>query len=160
MIIFLGILFMNKEKLFVIDPNQKLEKELTEEEKAIQYFLSLKEGIVVSVAEDYFVMDVFVLPKNFDSEEENEAETIRVKVNITKETKFKDSNDIKFIEIPEEYQEGLASFNYIKNIIDEEYVISVYIDTREDISQQGISEGQEITATYISWSCFPKDFIQ
>ena len=165
LIIFSGILFINRKTLPTIDSDQKQEKELTEEEKSIQHFLSLKGGIVFSVADDYFIMEMIVIPEDFNPEdfnpeEENNLEKTKVKVRITDETEFVDSNDMQFVEIPEEYQEGLAPFNYIKNIIDEEYIISVYIDLEEDIDQQGMVEGQEITATYISWSCFPEDFMQ
>ena len=155
LLIFLAIFFVkNGKEQLIIEPEQ----ELTEEEKAIQHFLSLVEGKVLSVTENGFVMEVSVVPENFDPEQELEKKEI--KVNVTDQTEFVDHNDIKFVEIPLEHQEGLATFSYIKNLTDKEYIISVFVETQEEFNKKSIEENQEIIAKYISWSCYPEDFME
>jgi hypothetical protein len=146
--------FLRKDSTPIIEPEeQKTEK--TEQEKFQEYFASLVNGRVVSVEEDHFVMEIAKISQENDLDrfnlEERKIETIEVRVNVTDQTEFVDSNDVKFIEISQEYQEGLAQFNYIKNIAEGNHVISVYVDVLGEVI-----DGGEVTAKYISWSCFPE----
>jgi hypothetical protein len=155
LLVFLFLFFFNQKGLTPKDEEQQKQEESSAKEEFTKYFLSLVDGRVSIVGEDYFLMNVNVA-KEVDENESAETETISVKVKITNQTEFVDSNDFKFVEIPQEYQQGLLAFDYIKNVVEGNYEIAVYIDIMEDISQEGIIDGGEVTAKYISWSCFPE----
>jgi hypothetical protein len=148
-------LFFFNQKTLVPEVEEHQEEELSAEEEFMKYFLSLVGGRVLTVGEDYFLMNVNVVKEDKENELA-ETETVSVKVKITDQTEFVDSNDFKFVEIPQEYQQGLSAFDYIKNIAEGSYEIAVYIDILEDVSQEGIADKEEVTAKYVSWSCFPE----
>ncbi len=131
------------------EPNIK--KDMSDEE--IEYFLSLTRGFVVSLGEDYFIMET-IDTRQFEGTPEEEImeleedtyERINVKVNVTEETEFIDDTYTHYVDLPEE-KEGLPAFDYVK----EDHIIAVYVDIEED------SFVDEVTATYISWSYYPEN---
>ena len=154
-IVFLLILLVTLLFLFLAERPEEdpmIKEGMSEEE--VEYFLSLARGFVISLGEDYFVMETMDT-RQFEGMSEEEImeldedtyERIDVKVNITEETEFINDTDQHYIDLPEE-KEGLSAFDYIKS---EDQVIAVYVDIEEDFFEE------EVTATYISWSYYPEN---
>ena len=155
-LIILGLIFVNRNVFFknqeVIIEEEEFEenvKKITKQE--IEYILSLPRATIFSLGEDYFIAEIDYYKK-------------RIKVNIKNETKFiVYDNHLKDILIPEEYENWLSKFYYIKNFIGdegEEYIVHIYFDTEEDLGQdkeKGILDFDEVNATYIAWQYYLKN---
>jgi hypothetical protein len=150
----LAFFFLRKEPVLVVEPEEEQEKEgkKTEQEKFQEYFVSLVNGKVVSVGENYFTIEIIEQEAGEVEMSQSEFKTRTIRINVTGQTEFVDANDVKFLEIPQEYQDGIAQFNYIKNVAEGDYVLSAYVDLLEDVVSQ-----DQATATYVSWSCYPEE---
>jgi preprotein translocase subunit YajC len=145
-LIVLIVFFVNKER-----KNQEIELKEKQEEVVVQddveYILSLPRGTVDSLGEDFFIVELDPYGK-------------KIKVNVTEETQFAlHDSHIQLVSIPKEYETWLSKFHYIINLTDEEYVIYLYFDVKEDLGENketGIFDTEEVTATYVSWNHYLK----
>jgi hypothetical protein len=149
LLVLIGVIFFLTRE----DASEEMSEDVVGDEPTEQEKDPAYSGKVGEFGEDFFVLEVAMYDNSvdmFEMDEEVEPEVLSIKVNIDERTSIVDANDVKYVEIPEEYSRGLSPFEYVRGLV-EEYALAVVVESTDVFE----NDGDEIYASKVSWSCYP-----